>query len=107
MPAKPAPTQIPSAPAKFPNALSMISNTVVNLKVFLDVVVPAISKGVNFILATIINNLFNLLGIAVPLNTPVPVAPVAAALKPLVKPTVLAILILLTKLLTVDASLVL
>lgn len=109
LPAKPVPSQKPAPPAKFPNPLSMISNTVVDLKVFLDVVVPAISKGVNFILATIINNLFNLLRIAVSLNTPVPVGPVAVALKPLDNPTVLEVLILLTKLLNClpDASLVL
>lgn len=109
MPAEPAPNQKPSPPAKFPNPLSIISNTVVNLKVFLDVVVPTISKGVNYILATIVNNLFNLLGVAVSLSTPVPVAPVAEALKPLNNPTVLQILILLTKLLncTPDVSLVL
>lgn len=104
-PVSTAPRKVPTGP--LPDVLKLISNVVVNLKVFLDTLVPTISKAVNYILAVAISGLLNLLTLVVAPNTPVPVAPVAAALKPLNNPSLDAVLKLLTKLLSSDADFIL
>lgn len=104
-PVSTAPQKVSTGP--LPDVLKLISNVVLNLKVFLDVLVPTISKAVNYILAVAISGLLNLLTLVVAPNTPVPVAPVAAALTPLNNPSLDAVLKLLTKLLSSDAGLIL
>lgn len=87
-----------------PSLINFVNNLFANVRALLQLVVHGLAVAVNSVLEILVRNLLRLILLLAPGSTPVPVAPLGAALLALKNPTVNAVGAAILKLLDVELA---